>query len=66
MEETTVSYAMSIHSSADASEWAKLFCKVISENKDIKIDEEFMTGWFANAMMAMYDAVKGDKIPKYY
>lgn len=60
------SYDMSIHSSGDAREWARFFCKTLLKNKDIVIDEEFMTGWFANAMMAMYDSLKKDIAPKYY
>lgn len=48
-------YDMSIHTNPDAQAWAKFFCKTMQENPYIVLDESFMIGWFANAMMAMHD-----------
>lgn len=42
----------------DAMEWAKSFKETILENNfDLEtiIDESYMVGWFANAIMTMYD-----------
>jgi hypothetical protein len=36
--------------SFDAQDWAKAFCKLYPS-----MDEEVMTGWFANALMRGYD-----------
>ena len=47
-------YDMSIHNNPDARAWAKFYCECYPG-----ADEELMTGWFANAMMAMYDSLKG-------
>jgi hypothetical protein len=46
--------------SFDATDWAKAFCKVAGDlgytDKDGKpIDEGWMIGWFANALMRGYD-----------
>ena len=38
----------------DARIWAEEFQKKIV-NKGIKIDEDLMLGWFANAIMSGYD-----------
>ena len=48
----------------DAMAWAKSFCQTLKDNPDIKIDEGFMVGWFANPMMCMYDKErsKADKL----
>ena len=46
-------YDMSIHSSTDAREWTDFFFKTYP---NCNVDREAMIGWFANAMMAMYDA----------
>jgi hypothetical protein len=53
-------YDMSIHTNPDASAWAKFFCET-TEHMDRSAfrDEGYMTGWFANAMMAMHDHLKG-------
>lgn len=48
-------YDMSIHHNPDAAAWAKFFMETIEDNPNINIDEALMVGWFANAMMAMYD-----------
>jgi hypothetical protein len=47
-------YDMSIHTNPDAMAWAKFFIGTQEKNKT-DIDEELMTMWFANAMMAMHD-----------
>ena len=46
--------------SFDASDWAKAFCKIANEHgfKDANgdpLDEGWMTGWFANALMRGFD-----------
>lgn len=45
-------YDMSIHSSTDAREWTDFFFKTYP---NCNVDRETLIGWFANAMMAMYD-----------
>jgi hypothetical protein len=45
-------YDMSIHTNPDARAWAKFYKETFPD-----ADEELMIGWFANAMMAMYDWV---------
>jgi len=49
-------YDISIHANPDARAWAKFFCET---NKAANL--EMMTAWFANAMMAMHDHIKGIK-----
>jgi hypothetical protein len=53
-------YDKSIHSNPDAQAWAKFFIDTLAEQswRIEDIDESLMTGWFANAMMAMHDHVK--------
>jgi len=53
-------YDRSVHNNPDAQAWAKFFIKTVKEQGwNIEhIDEGLMTGWFANAMMAMHDHVK--------
>jgi hypothetical protein len=53
-------YDRSIHNNPDAQAWAKFFMATVKEQGWCvdHIDEELMTGWFANAMMAMHDHVK--------
>jgi len=53
-------YDKSIHSNPDAQAWAKFFMATVNEREWCidDIDEALMTGWFANAMMAMHDHVK--------
>jgi len=55
-------YDRSIHSNPDAQAWAKFFMATVNEQEWCidDIDESLMTGWFANAMMAMHDHVKRD------
>ncbi len=45
-----------IPSTLDARIWAKEWIKIIKKNPTIPMDEECMIGWFANAIMAGYDA----------
>lgn len=56
-------YDMSIHTNPDAAAWAKFYAETKAASKDpANFDsEENMVGWFANAMMAMYDHVTGTK-----
>ena len=53
-------YDKNIHSNPDAQAWAKFFIDTLAEQswRIEDIDEGLMTGWFANAMMAMHDHVK--------
>ena len=53
-------YDRSIHNNPDAQAWAKFFMATVKEQGWCvdHIDEGLMTGWFANAMMAMHDHVK--------
>jgi hypothetical protein len=55
----TMNYDMSIHTNPDAMAWAKFFCE---QNPDCGLDDGVMVGWFANAMMAMHDHLKGNAI----
>jgi hypothetical protein len=42
--------------SFDARDWAKAFCKVCKEKGfDPVKDEDWVVGWFANALMRGYD-----------
>lgn len=52
-------YDMSIHTNPDAAAWAKFFMEM---NPNCGIEEDVMIGWFANAMMAMHDHIKGIKM----
>ena len=54
-------YDMSIHQNPDAAAWAKFFMECYANYKE-PLDEGIMIGWFANAMMAMHDHIKGIKI----
>lgn len=60
-------YDMSIHSNPDAQAWAKFYVKTREryerEHPGQRYDdEEMMLGWFANAMMAMNDHIKGNHV----
>jgi hypothetical protein len=61
--ETRATYDLSIHTNPDAQAWAKFWIETLPNMKDgwekAVWDEELMTGWFANAMMAMHDHLKG-------
>jgi hypothetical protein len=47
-------YDMSIHTNPDAMVWTKFFRE---KNPECNVPDDVMLGWFANAMMAMHDAV---------
>ena len=53
-------YDMSIHSSTDAREWTDFFFKT---HPNCNVDRETLFGWFANAMMAMYDNKQNEPVP---
>lgn len=50
-------YDMSIHHNPDAKAWAEFYKQTFPE-----ADEELMHGWFANAMMAMYDHIQNGEV----
>ena len=57
-------YDMSIHTNPDARAWSEFYIKTRDEfeakNPGVRYDDEVMMfGWFANAMMAMHDHIKG-------
>jgi hypothetical protein len=58
-------YDMSIHTNPDAHAWAKFFIESYTKSSDKMgfLDEANMTGWFANAMMAMHDHMRPDLAP---
>lgn len=41
--------------SFDAVDWAKAFCETAAKQGHPGIDESWMVGWFANALMRGYD-----------
>jgi hypothetical protein len=41
--------------SFDARDWAKTFCETAAKLGHSGIDEAWMVGWFANALMRGYD-----------
>jgi hypothetical protein len=55
-QDVEADYDRSIHSNPDAVAWAKFFMET-KEKGNFEIDEALMIGWFANAMMAMYDHI---------
>lgn len=56
-------YDMSIHTNPDAQAWAKFFVETTKDmDRDVFRDEDYMFGWFANAMMAMHDYITGQRI----
>ena len=57
-------YDMSIHTNPDASAWAKFYveCRDQYQGDERFDDEDNMIGWFANAMMAMHDYIKGQSV----
>jgi hypothetical protein len=59
MEMAVSDYDMSIHQNPDARAWARFFMETKAKNPSIVDSEECMIGWFANAMMAMYDHMMG-------
>ncbi len=63
-------YDMSIHTNPDARAWAKFYIesriKWEAAHPEALLQrfdtEENMIGWFANAMMAMHDHIKGGPV----
>jgi hypothetical protein len=53
-------YDMSIHTNPDAMSWVKFFRE---SNPDCSVSDDLMLTWFANAMMAMHDAMRPDLAP---
>ena len=51
-EEKSIPEPENLHSRRDARVWAEYYCK---HNPEASLD--IMTGWFANAMMAMHDSI---------
>ncbi len=49
-------YDMSIHTNPSAMAWNAFFRKTYP---DCNVPDDVMFGWFANAMMAMHDHIKG-------
>ena len=47
----------------DGSRWAAEFCK-IARDKGHDLDEGWMLGWFANAIMAGYDRGRGISVSR--
>ena len=54
-EPSGVDYDRAIHHNPDTKAWADLFVQTFPGQAD---QHDLMIGWFANAMMAMYDHVK--------
>ena len=57
--------ATELHQNIDARVWADEWLRVIAENPTIPTDRETMQGWFANAIMAGYDAGHRDAAPQH-
>lgn len=55
-------YDKSIHQNPDARAWARFYTETRNASPDpANFDsEDNMLGWFANAMMAMHDHLRGD------
>ena len=54
--------SVNLHDTFDGLVWAKEFCR-IAGGKGIVIDEDWMHGWFANAIMAGYDHARRESAP---
>ncbi len=63
-DKTTEHYELTkkLHGTTNAIIWAEEFVKIIKKNPSIPVDEGFMIGWFANAMMTAHDHAKRDLI----
>lgn len=46
-----------LHQTTDAKVWAQEFIRIIKDDPTMALDEGFMIGWFANAIMIGYDSV---------
>lgn len=53
-------YDHSIHTNPDAKAWADFF---MATSQNCGVDHATMHGWFANAMMAMYDHLQNTNSP---
>lgn len=47
-----------LHSTTDAREWARVWAETIKDHPNVPYDDASMIGWFANAIMAGYDAAQ--------
>ena len=47
---------MNLHDTTDAIVWTDEWLRIIAEHPTIPTDKGCMIGWFANAIMAGYDA----------
>jgi hypothetical protein len=53
--------AVKLHETTDAHVWAEEFCRVFGERVPaLKGKRDWVQGWFANAIMAGYDAGRRD------
>jgi hypothetical protein len=51
-------YDLSIHTNPSADAWTQFFYQTYP---NCNVDKDVMRGWFANAMMAMHDHIKGNE-----
>lgn len=50
-----------LNETTDATVWAAEFCRIVGERLPVlKGKQDWVRGWFANAIMAGYDAGKRD------
>lgn len=54
--------ALEILESFDARDWANSFNEVLVEKGEQPFDPEWLTGWFANALMRGYDEGKKSRV----
>jgi hypothetical protein len=53
--------AVKLHETTDARVWAEEFCRVVGERiPALKGKQDWITSWFANAIMVGYDAGRRD------
>ena len=57
-----MSKPINLHGTMDAEIWVKEWMKTIKKHPEIPTDEGTMLGWFANAIMAGYDAAKRKEV----
>lgn len=55
-----------LHSTTDARDWANAWLKIVADKPEIAHDAGAMIGWFANAIMAGYDAAVRKYSPEYW
>jgi len=51
----SLNYLVDKGNKADATIWAEEFVYAFHQRYGLKIDKDWMTGWFANAIMAGWD-----------